>query len=254
MKEVDEAYLTHVKVLDRFYRSNMNDWSILWPPRQPSNPVLLLTHIDVEQDPIIGALQTWIARGATEPVPTYPVPGVVDPRPIEIVPSSLKQIDPDVWDHLRRARIDVVCNRFVNAYTQSHDKPIEAAEAPSDERLRQFRRLTSQYGDELTWKQICDCLGWHTVINDTLVVKAVTEALMRISDRQGGPVSASMWYTKRGTSTLWKFDVCMWEMRVAAVFISRLRMGGAEFPFLARDIHSCMPVLMEGTALLRSSL
>jgi hypothetical protein len=247
LQEGDEQYRDHVGQLDlRFHRPTAEHWAVLWPP-QPSNKLLLLTHIDVERDPIVPVLREWIQYGAQEPAPAYPATGVIDYRPTEVIPPALHAMDPDVWPLLRRAGLDRACNKYLDAYHRSQGLTVPAAEPPLDERLRQFRRLTSQCDGELTYRQVSDCLGWHHVAHDVQVVKAITDALMRCPARSTGPIPTSLWYVKRGNAARWRWSTCLAEMRVAAVFVTRLRLGGADVSFLARDIAACVVSVAEKT-------
>ena len=63
---------------------------------------------------------------------------------------------------------------------------------------------------------------------------------MSNAQRIGGPVPTSMWYnTERGNVALWRHALCLREMRVAIIFVTRLRLGGADISFLARNIATC---------------
>ena len=129
-------------------------------------------------------------------------------------------------------------------HLKSAGQPVAAAFAPVDERLRQFRRLTAATGETssslLTFKQLGDCLGWFATDAckpvDALLVRNLTEALLR--RRDGDPVNdPAHWYDRRdGATPLWCWPRCLLEMRVAVVYVSRLRMGDAYLSFLARDV------------------
>lgn len=235
------AYLAAVRRLDSgFCAATAERWAVLWPPR-PNNPRLLLTYIDVARDPVVPQLREWLRRDSEDPAPTYPATGVVDLRPSEEVPPALRAMDPDVWPLLQASGLERACAKMLSAYHRSQGQPVPAADAPCDERLRQFRRLTPEGVEELTYRQLADCLGWLGATGDTLLVKGITEALMQSPLRRSGPVPAASWYVKRGNCAFWRWRICLREMRTAAVFVTRLRLGGADLSFLARDIANFGP-------------
>jgi hypothetical protein len=235
------AYLAAVRQLDAgFCVPNAERWAVLWPARH-RDPRLLPTYIDVERDPIVGQLREWMQNGAVGPAPPYPAVGEVDLRPAEPVPSILRAMDSDVWPTLQVVGLERACAKLLSAYRRSQSMAIPAADAPCDERIRQFRRLTSDGSDELAYRQIAECLGWIGAMQDVLAVRAITEALMLSPLRRGGPVPTAAWYVKRGGVAQWRWRQCLWEMRTAAVFVTRLNLGGADLAFLARDVARFAP-------------
>jgi hypothetical protein len=229
-------YLKYITILYcQFYHPSMDHWSILWPDKQPANRALLYTYIDVDNDPIIYVLQAWIKCGANEPAPTYPATGVVDHRPTEVIPDDLRPMSSDVWSHIVRAGVEGACMKYLSAYQKSASVHVEAAHTPSDERIRQFKRLEQQFCGELTWRQVSECLGWGLTVHFQSTIKAITEALMQSPNRSGGAIETSMWYRKHGNTNVWKVQMCFREMRIAAVFISRLKAGGANMMFLGQE-------------------
>ena len=236
------AYAAAVDRLDRgFFAPNAERWAVLWPPR-PRDPRVLLTHIDVERDPIVPQLRQWLRNGGADPAPVYPADGALDLRPSESVPVVLQVMDPDVWPVLDAVGLRRACTKLMGAYQRSRGMEVPAAEAPCDERLRQFHRITRDAADGLRFREIADCLGWLGVAHDTLLIKVLTEALMQSPRRRGGPVPTAEWYVKRGSVATWRWQCCLGEMRIAAVFVTRLRLGGADLSFLARDITNFTPV------------
>ena len=160
---------------------------------------------------------------------------------MEVIPQALQAMDPDVWPSLQCVGLERPCSKLMSAYRRSEGRPIAAAEKPHDERLRQFRRIKDGNGEELSCRQINECFGWDCA-HDTLLLKTITEALMSSAQRIGGPVPTSMWYnTERGSVALWRHALCLREMRVAIIFVTRLRLGGADVSFLARDIATFLP-------------
>ena len=217
----------------------MKEWCILWPKRSAAQPLVITTYLDVERDPIIQQLRDWIASD-DRPAPTYPALGVVDLRPVEMVPLALRATDTDVWPMLRRAGLERACAKQMDAYHRSQGTHVAAADAPHDERLRQYRRLVEAGVEELSCRQINEILGWGCA-NDTALLKAITEVLMQYPNRLGGPITTTaLWYNaSNGNVVLWRHGLCLWEMRLAVIFVTRLRLGGADVSFLARDIATC---------------
>jgi hypothetical protein len=89
---------------------------------------------------------------------------------------------------------------------------------------------------DLTCAQICDCLGWD-LKNDTLLLKTITEAFMTDPYRIGGVTPVEAWYgfTRDNVAT-WRLSLCLWEMRMAAVLVKRMRMANMDLRFLSKDI------------------
>lgn len=222
---------------DGFVRPTMSDWPLLWAKRSPKQPLVIPTYIDVAQDPIIARLREWMSSPENRPAPEFPVTGGVDQRPREPVPDTLQAIDPDVWPIMQRAGLGRVLARHRDAYDRSQSLRVAAAETPHDERLRQYRRMVAAGGEELSCRQINDLFGWGCA-NDTTLLKAITEVLMRDPDRVGGPVATTpLWYgTTKGSVALWRHRMCLLEMRRAIILVTRLRCGGADVTFLARDV------------------
>ena len=237
MREGTIEYDNASEKLDlQFCRPMATLWGILWPKRP--NGKCLPMRIDVQRDPIIEELREWVHTGFHEPAPSYPAMHTVDVRPAEIVPPELTSTSPDVWPLLQRAGLERACGKRLVAYQRSHGLPIPAAQQPHDERLRQFQRITSNT-EEVPYKMIAECLGWHGTLNDTLAVKCITEALMLQPNRSGGPVHLNVWYMKHGDHAYWRWRMVLQEMRIAAIFITRLRLGGDNLDFLARDVSQC---------------
>ena len=233
-----------VKRLDeKFVRPSMSRWMMLWPKQYAKQRFGIRTHIDVDHDPIIPALRQWMSdTDNQQPAPTYPALGVPDLRPTEVIPEALQAMDPDVWPSLQCVGLERLCKNMMWAYHRSAGQPIAAAEQPHDERLRQFRRIITTDGDELSCREITELFGWECA-KDTFLLKTITEVLMSKAQRSGGPVPTSMWYnTERGGVALWRYALCLREMRVAIIFVTRLRLGGADISFLARNIATCLPV------------
>ena len=223
MHEGEAVHHTNVKKLwDHFRRPSLARWSVLFPLKQSSNPLCLYTHIDVDRDPIVPRLREWIRTGGA--APTYPAADAVDDRPTESVPTALLPMDPDVWpiflqkdvrfdaDHAPMRQASVHASKVMDAYHRSDGRTVPAALAPTDERLRQFRRLLEQNERELTYRQTVECLGWHHVIDDANVVRGITELLLR-------PQEGRTWYVKRGPHYRWRLDIqkkqCLQRMAMA---------------------------------------
>ena len=146
--------------------------AVLWG-RRPKRSGVLPTHLDIGRDPIVPHLRAWLGAclaarraAAIEVVPnddddeglalpaapTYPVVDVPDPRPAEVVPEMLWATGADVWDAFA-----VVGARYRGAYLAAAGVTIHAAQAPADERLRQWRRLTAS--SHLSFGDIANCLS-----------------------------------------------------------------------------------------------
>ena len=46
----------------------------------------------------------------------------------------------------------------------------------------------------------------------------------------------ALWY-EAATPALWRWRMCLWEMRMATAFVARLRLGGGDVGYLAHDIE-----------------
>lgn len=241
-------------------------WSVLWPPRPRSalTAGVIPTFIDVERDPIVSQLRHWLLERLAQvepstlrPAPVYPAvqPNPPDLRPPEQAPLEMQGLeDHNVWKELVAAGLQCcLWSYYVTAYNrwnpQTHPIPSSARE-PCPERLRQWRRLTQLGngdpkeavggGDLLTYRQICDCLGWQGLGHEAGNIQALTTALVR--HRQSGkPVTAWLTVCSGNTPNLWKWRDCLYEMRMAAVFVERLRIVGCDnLKFLAGDVRSSM--------------
>jgi hypothetical protein len=183
------------------------------------------THIDVERDPIVGQLTDWLRNTIKgTPPPTYPAVGVVDKRPEEPVPPELRAMDANVWPHLQSAKLDVVCGKFMTYYNNAKnltDEPLPSTLTPCGERLRQWRRLLS-VSDELPYKDIVECLGWHDVVRDSGLVHCLTKALLHSQK-----VPPTAWSVKRRGINMWKCGICLGMMHIACTYVARIRRGGA---------------------------
>ena len=209
---------------------------VLWT--SSTRPLEILTWLDVDRDPIVPQLREWMrtADGSSNP-PVYPAVGVPDERPPEPVPEALRAIaDDDVWPLivrvvLPRRQVD----RLHEYYRRSDHEGVLAAKVPHDERLRQYRRiLRHRSPPNLSMREFSDIFHWNCS-RDTSVLKAIVQRLMQ---RPGGPVQpTSSWYDHHNKVAMWSPHVCLWELRLAVVFITRLRRGGMDLTFLARDIE-----------------
>ena len=228
-----------VKRIDtEFVRPSLVQWSILFPKRYFPCKTMLYTYIDTQNDPIIPALQRWIASlgDGTLRAPSYPVQNVVDPRPAEECPVALRDMDPDIWPAIQSAKLDQAIRGLSNAYRMTNGVTVSIAQQPHDERLRQFKRLMETDDGDLSCAQICDCLDWD-LKGDTLLLKTITEALMTDPHRNGGAVPVAAWYTlNRDDAAKWRLPLCLWEMRMAAVLVKRMRMANMDLRFLSKDI------------------
>ena len=229
-----------------FRRPMAAEWAVLWPRMTPAVATKALwTHIDVERDPIVPQLRQWIATTDRDACPAYPAVGTVDLRPVEPIPSALRCLDVDavVWPCVRRAGLERAFAKHYGSFQQSAGAYVPAAGTPSDERLRQFRRLTST-ATALTYKAIGECLGWFTTNaagpRDTLLARQLVQAFLQCAALRGdaGPITdVTRWYD----NGQWTWELCLWEMRVATVLISRLRTSGTDLRFLAQDVATSMP-------------
>lgn len=232
---------------DKFVHSEhmARTWAVLWPSSRPKDHSIIPTYIDVERDPIVGELRDWLCRSDVDndselPPPSYPANLNADMRPLELVPFELQALPINtVWPMLQRAGIGRAFNsRLLAAYEATADRAddIEAAHPPCQERLRQWRRLSDDAtcDGELTFRQIVECLGWRTVERECRNVQVLTAVL--VAQRQNN-MPPSAWYYKRGSANVWKFRICLPEMRLAAIFVSRLLLGGADIRYLANDIQ-----------------
>ena len=174
-----------------FVRPHVREWGVLWAPR-PKDPLVLPTYLDTARDPIVDQLKVWL-RGGADPAdaPLYPAEGVVDPRPPEPVPPALRALPSTaVWPLFERAGLAAACHDVMSAYQRSGGDAVgpPAAAAPHDERLRQWKRLTTDR-PELRYAEIVDCLGWTDVRRDAALVHRLTEALMKAD----GPRETASW-------------------------------------------------------------
>jgi hypothetical protein len=226
----------------RFVPSTRSEWPTLWPPMTRTVATTALwTYLDTARDPVVGQLREWIATEDAVRMPVYPAAGALDLRPIEVVPPALQAMAPDVWPLLRAAGLARCCAKLVPLYQQSTGRAVRAASATHDERLRQWRRITNDgQVQELPYRSMGDCLGWfgpgEAGGGDTAVVRALTHVLLR--SRPEAPLKVeALWYNTGASPVLWRWAACLWEMRVATVFVSRLRLAGVDLRHLARDIE-----------------
>ena len=240
---------------EHFVRPTLGDWAILWPemPKRVA-AVALWTHLDVARDPVVGLLRQWLAAGAPpDAVPRYPNTAAqpLDLRPAEPVPPALRSSvnDQFVWAALQHAGLKAVLAPYMQLFCQSADRITPAAVQPADERLRQFRRITRDGAIvDLTFKTLAECLGWFAgdalVPQDAGLVHVLTKELLRTplptteNASPEGIADASRWYIKAGkrNPALWRWPLCLAAMRTAAVYVSRLKLAGANVDFLAKAI------------------
>ena len=224
---------------ERFVRSAAmsRDWAVLWPSKRPADPSVIPTTINVHADPIVPQLREWLLRADDgEEPPAYPAVGACDPRPPEPVPEGLQPVSADVWPLLQAAAgLTHACARVLPLYARSQGLPVPAAQTPCQERLRQWQRLLGAANDDgLPFRHIVECLDWAPLTaHDSGLVQSLTAVLLA---RRGLPPSA--WYVRRNSGHYWKVGLCLAEMRAAAVFVSRLYLGGADnLACLAVDVH-----------------
>jgi hypothetical protein len=234
------------RLTDEFVPTTRGEWPMLWPPMPRCVArSALWTHLDTARDPVVGQLREAIAAGAAVPLPVYPAVGALDLRPVEAVPHELQTISPDVWPGMVATAPGLAraCSRIIVLYGQSAGVPVRAAGAPHDERLRQWRRVTRDGTvAELSYRVIGECLGWFAADGtqarhqDTCLVKAIVAALLR--SRATAPLKDdAAWYNNGASPVLWRWAACLWEMRLATVFVARLRLAGADVRHLAMDIE-----------------
>ena len=246
----DDARTRAIRILDNgFVRTQhmQHEWAILWVVRPATNITVIPTRLDVEQDPIIARLREWIRHALLllpdngddtwPPPPMYPVDDAdaTDPRPDEPIPPELQPLDPpDVWPIVEAAGLSLICGRWKSAYLTGSNGGVVvmAAGSPVPERLRQWRQLSEAH-EELTFRQMVECLGWHTQLSphDTQVVQLLTARFL------GQTVPVATWYLQRGSKHLWRWRMCLREMRLAVVVVSRLRLGHADLSCLVRDLR-----------------
>ena len=227
---------------ERFVVHHRETWSVLWA-RRPRRRDVIPTYLDLNQDPIVPRLRTYLAQclachRRTQPLPpppVYPASDAVDPRPVEEVPDVLRAVDPEVWDRIAAHGVDRVLQKLAAAYRNAGC--VAAATAPCDERLRQWRRLRVERG--LTFATIADALGWTgrgVVHGDATLVQLLTHCVLR-SSGDGVPMPVGTWYQRRGSEHLWLHEVCLGAMRTAVIFVSRVRLGGGDLRFVAQDLR-----------------
>ena len=119
-------------------------WDVLWPITTAAKlkQGIIWSYIDGDRDPIVPQLRTWLLTDVADSTPpVYPVAN--DTRTVEIVPLMLQALSCDVWPALERAGLERVCRNYLKFYNLSANMQIPAAREPEQERLRQFRRLSS---------------------------------------------------------------------------------------------------------------
>jgi hypothetical protein len=214
-----------IERLDNEFVRKMKHWGVLWPPRS-ANPEVIPTFIDIERDPIVAQLTNWLRDTSTNTLPpVYPAIHATDNRIEEPIPPELQAMDADVWPHLQRAGLDRTCKflRYYNNVSASTlgAQPLLPTLVPCSERLRQWKRISASA--ELSYKDMIDCFGWNDIERDAGVVQCITHALLLRQD-----VPLAMWYIKRNNKgNMWKWRVCLPMMRIACIYVSRMRRGGA---------------------------
>ena len=234
---------------EQFVAPLSETWAILWAPR-PRDRTIIPTYLDLQCDPILPKLSQWVKENLllkrnssendphtlTRMPPSYPVKDVLDPRPTEEVPTSLRSLNPEVWEFLEKHGLRYACSKVLHAYHATSRLDVPIAHEPENERLRQWKRLTTSCAGvcELTFANIYDCLGWESsqiTKGDASLIQVITQCLLP------NDLPVSQWYIKRGSTYFWSPSTCLLQMRIAAIFVSRIKQGGADCRFLANDIR-----------------
>lgn len=218
-------------------------WAVLFP--LPERATTILTHIEWDADPVAARLRDWVAAGAAPgaaPV-DYPYRDG-DARPPELVPDELRDLTYyDVLPLLYDAGLKRFCDKspYHTAYTaamacaSTEDDDVSVARAPRhDETLRQWRRLTK--GDAFVeFKDIHRCLGWTETVHDFHIVRAIVHALQFPARR------LHEWHDGRSKPQRWCPTKCLWALRVACVYVARLKRGDADLAYAALDAKRLLP-------------
>ena len=223
------------RLTNEFLPGMTKHWSCLFPT-VPSRSIH--TYIDVNQDPVVPRLRDWILSPPGTPAPLYPVHP--DQRPAMPVPTYLQAISADVWadvvdsDHCVQKALEP----YEDIYNQTHGMVVEIANAPANERLRQWQRVTRS--PCVTFLQIVETLGWQDVLYDSQSVYMLTAAIMR---RDRPDVDPGDWFHRSAECNMWNWKLCIPAMRTAAIMVSRLRMGQADLRWLVHKLSEKFSIL-----------
>lgn len=215
-------------------------WKVLWCER-PMAAGVIPTFIDVERDPIVAQLREWLVDpDHRRAAPTYPAAGVVDGRAPESVPPELDRLpEPlNIAEIFARCGLGGVFRSFQSNYERGlRTASVTAVHAPCHERIRQFRRITDAQPD-VTFKQLTECLGWDVGMGmDSGVTKKITDHLLR--HRSVNPVAdTDAWCVSRGGVLRWKWRVCLPEMRIACIYVQRIRSGGVDMQRVSNALQT----------------
>lgn len=192
-------------------------WPILWPEKPTKSQ--FLTYLDVKQDPIITELRNWInnRRSSNRKLapPEYPVTSVRDPRPRIDLPEAFKALSVSnvltIFSGIQYSRQCAVIR------DQPMDEKIAfMTKEVQQERYRQWKRLTATT-NKLTFDDIISCLGLFSLVNQKdNVVSMVEYQLQNVHPRVEG------WFNDK--DNMWNIDLCLMEIRAAAVFIEQLQL------------------------------
>jgi hypothetical protein len=219
------ADMTAVRRLDvQFRRIIMDDWAILWPPLSPNHPGVIPTFIDVNNDPIIAALQRWIVSPPNTAAPQYPVPDYA-PVTMHMDHYNFGAVQyPENWKVFVRGGEDrqlafkkgrhLIYYNAVDRALQM-ENPVTLAVHP--ERIRQFQRIMSEDGRcPVNYRVLVECLGWRSR-QDARVVERLVNSV------NGQPERWSLSYNMR--TSLHRF---LTSIRRAVAFLTYLRLGRAD--------------------------
>lgn len=215
-------------------------WEVLF--ELPVHTQRILTHIDLQRDPVAPRLQRWANAGCTGPAPVeYPY-DAEDQRPEEVIPPELHALPAtlDVAAVLIDKGLGVFCRnpRYAEAYQRSQRMNTEAvppARSPRHaEMVRQWQRQCKAAA-YLPYKTIVRTLGWTTTLQDHALIKVITHALLH-------PMPMEEWYDRTTSLHGWRPERCLEAMRLASVYVAHLRRGGADLRFATNDVKQCLSV------------
>lgn len=213
------------------------EWSILFPEARSLHNKLF-TYIDTERDPIIAELRSWVTirlgggddLSSAPMAPTYPASRVADGRSPPLIPPHLCFVEPLIGlQTFKRDRFFAV---YLNRMIDMTDNSLFFNHlVPHLERIRQWKRITNGT-NRLPFRDIVRCLGWRRVEPEVLLMLSLTEWLML---QRPEPQPKSKWLTKEKVN-MWHFNICLAEMRSAAIFIEQLKVRNAN----VNNIHNLM--------------
>lgn len=215
-----------------------------WMFLLPASKGQIMTTLDLINDPVVPRLIRWISGGLGDhpPPSEYPYDDEDTRSTTVTIPSELQTLpsDFDVVPIFERAGLQSFFK--IPRYKISYDKyrcnansvpPIRGPSHP--EVIRQMQRVCvhSRFVD---FKFLSSILGWTTTIMDATAMKILTHVLLH-------PRPMSEWYdnTKKSSPCMWRPDVCLWAMRMAAIYMARLHQAECNLDFINNDLRKALP-------------